>query len=77
MKNFLFFSVVLVICLDGILLLAAPARHALLLNRWNQIMGISARVQVEQHRGLRFRLSGLAMIAISVYVIVAHFIYSK
>jgi len=67
--NLLFVIVIGVVLLDGIILLATPERHAMIVNRCNELMRIPARVPVERYRGLSWRLSGLFMAALAIYVI--------
>jgi hypothetical protein len=67
--NVLFVIAIVVVLLDGIILLATPERHAMIVNRWNELMHIPARVPIERYRGLGWRLSGLFMVAFALFVI--------
>jgi len=69
MKNFLFLLVVFLILADGVILVVRPTIHAVLVNRWNAVLGNPHRIALEPYHGARWRVAGLVMIVTCAYVI--------
>jgi len=69
MNNIPFSIVVLLILADGLVLLVSPSAHAVMVNRWNALLGIPARIKVEAYHGLRWRLTGAIMVSFCAYVL--------
>jgi hypothetical protein len=69
MNNIVFSIVVLLILADGLVLLISPPTHAVMVNRWNALLRIPARINVEAYHGARWRLTGAILVAFCAYVL--------